>query len=112
MNGCSSCGFQSGASYQYSPLSTSTLPSLLTSAVATPSDRNLVSSTVFFQEMFEAVGGSAEIAGTAATAATATAASAGSNRNMGRLLRAGGWRRLWGPTPPPASNMSKPGRAP
>src|SRR5262245_51968940 len=64
------CGFQEGASYQSSPLSTSILPSLLTSAMATPSARNRVSRTVFFQVMFVGVSGSAP----GVTAGTATAA--------------------------------------
>src|SRR3954453_15474759 len=45
-----SCLVQDGASYHESPMSTSSLPSLLTSAIATPSDRNLPSITVFFHE--------------------------------------------------------------
>src|SRR5262249_2781520 len=44
-----SCIFQSGASYQTSPAMMSILPSLFTSATATPSDRNFLSMTVFFQ---------------------------------------------------------------
>src|SRR4051794_2218222 len=45
-----SCLTQAGASYHESPISTSGLPSLLTSATATPSERNLPSIVVFFQE--------------------------------------------------------------
>src|SRR5262249_55391594 len=44
-----SCIFQSGASYQTSPIRMSGFPSLLTSATATPSERNFRSTTVFFQ---------------------------------------------------------------
>src|SRR2546423_1200455 len=43
------CIFQFGASYQTSPTRMSSLPSLLTSATATPSERNALSTTVFFQ---------------------------------------------------------------
>src|SRR5437764_10116033 len=83
MNGWSSWGVQSGASYQYSPLSTSILPSLFTSATATPSDRNVRSRTVFFQVIWEgATGLSAEAAGAATTAAAAAATSAGNTRYM------------------------------
>ena len=46
-----SCLAHDGASYHESPISTSSLPSLFTSAIATPSDRNLPSITVFFHEM-------------------------------------------------------------
>src|SRR5437868_14149533 len=45
-----SCLVQEGASYHESPMSTSRLPSLFTSAIATPSERNLPSITVFFHE--------------------------------------------------------------
>src|SRR5260221_13192822 len=45
-----SCFSHLGASYHESPIRTSCLPSLLTSATATPSERNLPSMTVFFQE--------------------------------------------------------------
>src|SRR5690349_9570506 len=44
-----SCFVQDGASYHESPISTSGLPSLLTSPTATPSERNLPSMVVFFQ---------------------------------------------------------------
>src|SRR5262245_48437147 len=47
------CLTHEGASYQESPFRTSSLPSLLTSAIATPSDRNLPSITVFFHETGE-----------------------------------------------------------
>src|SRR5260370_42485459 len=40
-----------GASYQQSPTMTSSLPSLLTSATPTPSERKLLSRTIFFQEI-------------------------------------------------------------
>src|SRR3954468_6868715 len=86
LNCCSSCGFQSGASYQYSPLSTSILPSLFTSATATPSERNLVSRTVFFQVIFLAAAESCDAAGTAASTA---AVRTGSSRYMGRAPCAG-----------------------
>src|ERR1700722_12577441 len=43
------CIFQSGASYQTSPTMMSGLPSLFTSATATPSERKTLSRTVFFQ---------------------------------------------------------------
>src|SRR6185436_6177669 len=46
-----SCFVQDGASYHESPISTSSLPSLFTSAVATPSERNFPSIVVFFQEI-------------------------------------------------------------
>src|SRR5262245_7714596 len=88
MYGCISCGFQSGASYQYSPLSTSILPSLFTSATATPSDRNLVSRTVFFQVIFVSSAGFA--AGRSAALTRATAATRGNRRNMGRSSLCGG----------------------
>src|ERR1051325_7737037 len=39
-----------GASYQQSPTITSSLPSLLTSATPTPSERKVRSRTIFFQE--------------------------------------------------------------
>src|SRR5579884_2547506 len=45
------CGFQCGASYHNSPVRMSILPSRFTSATATPSERNRLSSTVFFQRM-------------------------------------------------------------
>src|SRR6516225_1242116 len=47
------CLYHEGPSYHESPISTSSLPSLLTSAIATPSDRNLPSITVFFHETGE-----------------------------------------------------------
>src|SRR5437764_521298 len=40
------CGFQSGASYHISPMRMSFLPSLSTSATATPSERNFESRTM------------------------------------------------------------------
>src|SRR5262245_31302941 len=45
------CIFQVGASYHASPVMMSILPSLLTSAMVTPSERNFLSRTVFFQVM-------------------------------------------------------------
>src|SRR4051794_16588152 len=48
-----SCLVQPGASYHESPTRTSSLPSRLTSAIATPSERNLPSMVVFFQEIGE-----------------------------------------------------------
>src|SRR5258708_6781573 len=45
-----SCLAHDGASYHESPTRTSSLPSLLTSATETPSERNLPSMVVFFQE--------------------------------------------------------------
>src|SRR5437764_812471 len=41
--------FSFGASYQQSPVKMSGRPSLLTSTTQTPSERNAVSTTVFFQ---------------------------------------------------------------
>src|SRR3954452_24013978 len=46
-----SCLAQDGASYHESPMRMSSLPSLFTSAVATPSERNFPSIVVFFQEI-------------------------------------------------------------
>src|SRR6478736_5874970 len=46
------CGFQSGAWYHISPTRMSFLPSLSTSATATPSERNLVSRTTRCQTIF------------------------------------------------------------
>src|SRR4051812_35707983 len=45
-----SCLVQDGASYHESPISTSSFPSRFTSAIATPSERNFPSITVFFHE--------------------------------------------------------------
>src|SRR5687768_16906335 len=93
MNGCSSCGVQSGASYQYSPLSTSIFPSLLTSATATPSERNFRSRTVFFQVIWWP-GGAGGAAGESGDASPANAAEArariGNRRNIGEAPRGAG----------------------
>src|SRR5947209_6106033 len=54
-----SCLAHDGASYHESPISTSGLPSLFTSATATPSERNLPSMVVFFHETGVALSSSA-----------------------------------------------------
>src|ERR1700679_4137015 len=46
-----SCLLQPGASYHESPIKTSSLPSLFTSPIPAPSDRNLPSTTAFFHEI-------------------------------------------------------------
>src|SRR4051794_16773615 len=69
------CIFQSGASYQTSPTRRSILPSLLTSATATPSERNVLSRTVFFQVILNLPG-----FGAAAPPGASPAGSAGKGR--------------------------------
>src|SRR5687768_15626649 len=71
------CIFQSGAAYQTSPVRMSVLPSLLTSATAAPSERNLRSIVVFFQVM---AAGGVSAAG-AGGAASASSDSTGSQRH-------------------------------
>src|SRR6516162_267690 len=82
------CGFQSGASNHHSPVTTSILPSLLTSAMATPSERNFLSTTIFFQVMSAAAAplSPALSAGTAGRAASGKRSRASQGRErMGNL---------------------------
>src|SRR5690348_4435958 len=85
------CGFQSGASNHHSPVTTSILPSLLTSAMATPSERNLVSTTIFFQVMSAAA--AARVfslsAGMAGRAASGTSSRASQSRERMESPRSG-----------------------
>src|SRR6516162_9679149 len=85
------CGFQSGASNHHSPVTTSILPSLLTSAMATPSERNLVSTTVRFQVMLSVGFSSSAVAGTRAMAASKGKKNTMQNRKrMGTSVAEGG----------------------
>src|SRR4051812_41152693 len=67
-----SCFAQRGASYHESPMRRSGLPSLLTSATATPSERNFPSTTVFFHDS----GSAAEAVGVTRARQSAVAARA------------------------------------
>src|SRR6516162_6513637 len=79
-----SCIFQSGASYHTSPATISSLPSLLMSATATPSERNFLSMTVFFQRTWDA-GTPPDGPSAAATNATTIATDALRTRNLDRI---------------------------